>query len=113
MNEKRFSYKGYENKCDWRNGNAYRFKVFDIDGCRGWVVSNGHYSITLSNPREANDVKELLNKVQIGNGDGFSKKELMTKMSVMKKSYLKHEGITLSEKILVRQIFRTITEVIK
>lgn len=97
---------------DWRNGNAYRFEVFDIEGCRGWVVSNGHYSITLSNPREANEVKELLNKVQIGNGDGFSKKKFLTKMSVTKNCYLKHDGITLSEKILVRQIFRTIKEVV-
>lgn len=99
--------------CDWRKGNAYQFETIEKEGCREYLVSNVHYSIILQNPREAKEVVQLLNKVQIGNGDGFSKREFLSKISSMEKDYLKHDNITLSEKILVEQIFRGIKGMIK
>ena len=95
---------------NWRKGNAYTFHVFEK--CDGFLVSNVHYQIMLRSEAEANIVAKVLNDVQIGNGDGTSKKELKYKLGRMKNDYLKHEGITLSEKILVTQIFRSVGELI-
>ena len=98
---------------NWETGNAYQFEVHERGEHRDCLVTNVHYGISLTNPREAYVVAKVLNDVQIGNGDGISKKKLNQELSSMEKDYLSHDGITLSEAVLVKQIFRNIKGLIK
>lgn len=95
----------------WKTGNGYRFQVCETSV--GYRVTNSQYSILMNSSVEAKMVANLLNDVLIANGDGISKKELLRKLSSMQSDYLNHDGITLSEKMLVKQIFRSVKELIE
>ena len=95
----------------WKTGNGYRFQVYKTSV--GYRVTNSQYSILMNSSVEAKMVANLLNDVLIANGDGISKKELLRKLSSMQSDYLNHDGITLSEKMLVKQIFRSVKELIE
>ena len=100
-------------RSDWEKGNAYEFQVIERPEYRSYLVSNAHYTISLSNPDDAVVVMDLLNKVQIGNGDGISANKFLEDLNDLQFDFLDHKGITLGERTLVNVIFQSIRELIK
>ena len=100
-------------RSDWQKGNAYEFQVVEKPELKGYAVSNVHYTILLSNPDDAIVVADLLNKVQIGNGDGISANKFLEKLNDLQFDFLDHRGITLGERTLVNVIFQSIRELIR
>jgi len=100
-------------KADWENGNAYTFQVITTERNPNLhIVSNGKYKVLISSLPEANIVAKIMNAIQVGNGDGISREVLLNELSSMEDDYLDHDYVTLSEKVLVSQIFRDIKELL-
>lgn len=100
---------------DWEKGNAYEFQAIEKPEIKGWAISNGHYMIELPllNAEYANVICKVLNNVQIGNGDGISRKTLLKQLDVQQGTYMKYQRMTLSEAVLVERIFDGIRKVIE
>lgn len=100
---------------DWEKGNAYEFQAIEKPEIKGWAISNGHYMIELPllNAEYANVICKVLNEVQIGNGDGISRKTLLKQLDVQQGTYMKYQRMTLSEAALVERIFDGIRKVIE
>ena len=100
---------------DWEKGNAYEFQAIEKPEIKGGAISNGHYMIELPllNAEYANVICKVLNNVQIGNGDGISRKTLLKQLDVQQGTYMKYQRMTLSEAALVERIFDGIRKVIE
>ena len=99
---------------DWGKGNAYEFQAIEKPEIKGWAISNGHYmmELPLLDVEYAKVICKVLNNVQIGNGDGISRKELLKKLDEQQGEYMKYQ-MTLSEAVLIERIFNGIRKVIE
>lgn len=100
---------------DWEKGNAYEFQAIEKPEISGWLITNGRYTIELPllDKEYANTICKVLNEVQIGNGDGISRKTLLKQLDVQQGTYMKYQRMTLSEAALVERIFGGIRKVIE
>ena len=97
---------------DWEKGNAYQFRVMEYpEKPNIYVVSNAHYSVHLKSVEEANMVCNLLNTVQVGNGDGVSRKKLKKRLDDLLTHYRMMDK-TFTEIMIVEAIFKDVYEVV-
>lgn len=96
---------------DWEKGNAYEFQVVNEPGTRSKYVSNGKYGIIIRRADEAGMVCNLLNQVQIANGDGISKKILKKRLDDLIERYREMDK-TFTETMIVENILKDVYEAI-
>ena len=95
----------------WEDGKAKEFQMEQEPGTSAYFVGNGEYGILIRRGDEAGMVCNILNQVQVANGDGISKKRLKKRLDDLVERY-RNTNKTFTETMIVENILKDVYEVI-